>query len=75
MDPCDRCEELLQPYVDRVLSDVERAEAEVHLAHCNWCRKRYKFEEHLRMYVRQAAVEQMDPALKQKLSALRTPLL
>ena len=31
MDECDRCEELLQPYLDRVLTDSERAQAEVHL--------------------------------------------
>lgn len=73
-DPCAYCEEILQPFLDRVLSDAERAEAEVHLDACAYCRKRYRFEEHLRMFVRQAAVETMAPALKQKLAALRTPL-
>ena len=28
VDPCDKCEELLQPYLDRELTDAERAEAE-----------------------------------------------
>ena len=73
-DPCVYCEEVLQPFLDRQLSDDERAEAERHLADCDYCRKRYRFEEHLRMFVRQAAVEPMAPELKQKLAALRTPL-
>jgi anti-sigma factor (TIGR02949 family) len=75
IDPCDECEEMLQPYLDRRLSDDERAEAEAHLDGCSYCRKRYRFEEDLRTFVRQAAVEEMSPGLKQKLSALRTPLL
>jgi anti-sigma factor RsiW len=73
-DPCSYCEEILQPYLDRELSEAERAEAELHLQACEYCRKRYRFEAHLRMFVRQAAVEPMAPALKRKLAALRTPL-
>ena len=75
VDPCDRCEELLQPYLDRDLTDAERAEAEQHLDECAYCRKRYRFEEELRRFVRQAAVEEMPPELKARLAALRTPLL
>jgi anti-sigma factor RsiW len=67
VDPCDKCEELLQPYLDRELSDAERAEAELHLNGCSYCAKRYRF-------VRQAAVEEMPPDLKQKLAELRTSL-
>jgi anti-sigma factor (TIGR02949 family) len=74
-DPCEACEELLQPFLDRELSDTERVEAERHLDGCGYCRKRYRFEEELRRFVRQAAVEEMAPELKQKLSALRTPLV
>jgi mycothiol system anti-sigma-R factor len=74
VDPCEECEKLLQPYLDRELSDAERAEAEAHLDECSYCRKRYRFEEELRKFVRQAAVEEMPPALKQKLAELRTPL-
>ena len=74
VDPCDKCEEMLQPYLDRELTDLERAEAEQHLDECSYCRKRYRFEEALRRFVRQAAVEEMPPALKQKLADLRTPL-
>ena len=75
LDPCDKCEKMLQPYLDRVLTDQERDEAERHLDHCAWCRRRYRFEESLRQYVRQAVTEQMPPDLKQKLAALRTPLV
>ena len=75
VDPCDECEKLLQPYLDKQLSDSELAEAEAHLEICAYCRKRYVFEERLRMFVRQAAVEEMPPDLKQKLANLRTPLL
>ena len=74
VDPCDKCEELLQPYLDRELSDAERAEAELHLDGCSYCRKRYRFEEELRQFVRQATVEEMPPHLKQKLAELRTSL-
>jgi anti-sigma factor (TIGR02949 family) len=74
VDPCEECEKLLQPYLDRELSDSERAEAEAHLDECSYCRRRYRFEEELRKFVRQAAVEEMTPALKQRLAELRTPL-
>jgi anti-sigma factor RsiW len=73
-DPCDKCEQMLQPYLDRELTDAERLEAERHLDDCSYCRARYRFEEKLRMFVRQAAVQQMDPQLKQKLASLRTAL-
>ena len=73
-DPCDWCEEVLQPYLDRDLTEAERQEAEVHLADCKYCSKRYKFEEDLRRLVRQAVVEPMAPALKQRLSELRLEL-
>jgi anti-sigma factor (TIGR02949 family) len=72
---CDECEQWMQPYMDRVLTDAERAEAESHLDDCTYCRKRYHFEEHLRQFVRQAVVEPMPVELKQKLADLRTPLL
>ncbi len=75
IDPCDKCEELLQPFLDRVLTEAERAVAEEHLEMCSYCRKRYRFEEALRRFVRQAVSEQMPPELKTKLAELRTPLL
>lgn len=75
IDPCAKCEEVLQPYLDRELTEAERREAESHLDACDYCRKRYRFEISLRRYVRQASVEPMPPELKARLSALRTPLL
>ena len=74
LDPCAKCEEMLQPFLDRELSEDEFAIAEAHLDECGYCRKRYKFEASLRRYVRQAWAEGMPPELKEKLSALRTPL-
>jgi anti-sigma factor (TIGR02949 family) len=74
VDPCEWCEEVLQPYLDRELTEAERLEAERHLDGCSYCRKRYRFEERLRRFVRQAVVEPMEPALKQKLSELRLEL-
>jgi anti-sigma factor RsiW len=74
IDWCDKCEEMMQPYLDGSLSDTEVAEAQKHLALCSWCAKRYHFEERLRRYVRVAVSEPMSPELKVKLAALRTPL-
>jgi anti-sigma factor (TIGR02949 family) len=73
VDPCDWCEEVIQPYLDRELTDAEMKEAEAHLATCSYCGKRYRFEGSLRRYVRQA-VEPMAPELKQRLSELRLEL-
>jgi mycothiol system anti-sigma-R factor len=73
-DPCSHCEEMMQPYLDRILTDEEMAEAEAHLDECDYCRRRYRFEESLRVYVRQAVAEQMPPELREKLAALRIPL-
>jgi mycothiol system anti-sigma-R factor len=73
-DPCEKCEEAMQPYLDRALDEEERAAAEAHLAGCGYCRKRYRFEESLRRFVRRACSEEMPPELKQKLASLRTPL-
>lgn len=75
MSLCEKCEELMQPYLDRVLTDRERLEAEAHLAECGWCERRYRFEVSLRVYVRQSVQEPMPQGLKEKLLALRTPLL
>ena len=72
---CEECEQWMQPYMDRVLTDAERAEAEMHLDECAYCRRRYRFEEQVRQFVHQAVVEPMPIELKQKLAELRTPLL
>jgi anti-sigma factor (TIGR02949 family) len=71
---CEDCEQWMQPYMDRVLTDAERFEAEAHLDECSYCRRRYRFEVQLRQFVRQTFVEPMPVELKQKLADLRTPL-
>ena len=73
IDPCDWCEEVLQPYLDRELTDAEMREAESHLDGCSYCRKRYRFEESLRRYVRQS-VEPMTAEMRTRLSDLRLEL-
>lgn len=73
VDPCGKCEELMQPYLDRQLDERERVEAEQHLALCGYCACRYRFEETLRRFVRQACEEPMAPELKARLEALRVP--
>jgi anti-sigma factor (TIGR02949 family) len=74
MIPCEKCEEMMQPYLDRELTVAEQAEAEEHLDRCTYCRKRYRFEVSLRRYVRQAVNEEMPMELKVRLASLRTPL-
>jgi anti-sigma factor (TIGR02949 family) len=74
IDWCEKCEEVMQSFLDGVLSQDEVAEAQRHLDKCTWCAKRYRFEERLRHYVRIATAEPMSPELKQRLAALRTPL-
>ena len=75
MDPCEHCEEVMQPFLDRSLSLEEQVSVETHLEACPWCNKRFRFEQELRGYVRVACSEEMPPSLKEKLAALRTPLL
>jgi anti-sigma factor (TIGR02949 family) len=69
---CDRCEELLQGYLDRELTDAEHAVAQSHLDGCDYCKRRYKFEVTLRRYVRTTAAERMPPELMEKLIQLRS---
>jgi len=78
-DPgCEKCEELLQDFLDRTLDDEQHAQAEKHLDGCDYCRRRYRFEQTLRRYVRISASERMPAGLLQKLAELadqapRTP--
>jgi mycothiol system anti-sigma-R factor len=74
MDPCDHCEKIVQPYLDRSLSDEDIAFVDRHLSLCSWCARRFRFEAELRQYVRVACSEQMPVELKQKLADLRTAL-
>jgi len=69
--PCDACEELLQGYLDRELTDDEVERAESHLDGCDYCRRRYRFEVSLRTYVQTTAAERMPAGLMDKLTSLR----
>ncbi|HEY8103800.1 MAG TPA: zf-HC2 domain-containing protein [Gaiellaceae bacterium] len=70
---CEKCEELLQGYLDRDLTQDEVRVAEVHLDGCDYCRRRYRFEAHLRRYIRVSASERMPAGLLAKLAELRGP--
>ena len=74
MCDCADCEQLLQPYLDRELTEPERAEAEEHLAACDRCRRRYRFEAELRRFVRTATSEPMTAELRDRLASIRTAL-
>ncbi len=69
---CSDCEEMMQPYLDRVLSDEQMREAKEHLEACPPCEKRYRFEDTLRRYVRVAVEEPISAELQQKLVGLRS---
>lgn len=71
---CLECEERMQPYLDRVLDDHEVAEAKSHLAGCDNCDRRYRFEAKLRVFIREVAAEPMPTELAERLSALRIAL-
>ena len=70
---CEKCEQLLQGYLDRDLTTEEVVIAESHLDGCSYCRRRYRFESHLRRYIRISASERMPAGLLAKLSELRGP--
>ena len=69
--PCEACEELLQGYLDRELTDAEVELAESHLDGCDYCRRRYRFEAALRRFIKVSAVERMPEGLMAKLTELR----
>jgi hypothetical protein len=71
VNDCEKCEEALQPWLDRELSEAERVEAEAQLDRCGYCRRRYRFEETLRRYIRTSATERMPVGLLAKLAELR----
>ena len=71
-DPdCEKCEQVLHGYLDRDLGPEEVVVAEGHLDGCDYCRRRYRFEEKLRRYIRLSASERMPPGLMAKLAELR----
>lgn len=70
---CGDCEEMMQPYMDGMLTEEQVVEAKEHLEACPPCDKRFRFEERLRHFVRVATDEPMSDSLREKLTALRTP--
>ena len=72
-DPdCEKCEELLQGYLDRDLAPEEVVIAEGHLDGCDYCRRRYRFEETCAATSARAS-ERMPVGLLAKLAELRGP--
>jgi hypothetical protein len=69
---CGDCEGMMQPYMDKVLSDEQMREAQEHLEACPPCEKRYRFEESLRQYVRVSVEEPISAELQAKLAGLRS---
>ena len=69
---CDDCEQMMQPYIDGILSEEQIREAQEHLEGCPGCDKRFRFEAKLRRFVRIATDEQMPDGLKVRLAGLRT---
>ncbi|MBV8598714.1 MAG: zf-HC2 domain-containing protein, partial [Actinobacteria bacterium] len=43
---------MMQPYLDGILTDEQVREAKGHLERCPPCDKRFRFEQHLRHFVR-----------------------
>ena len=76
-DPCEKCEEMMQPFLDGSLSDDEVAEAQRHLERCSWCAKRYRFEErHFKLSKeRRTAVEMLSSRTRASLDAKKPWLL
>ena len=68
---CERCEEVMQPFLDRQLTAEEQGTAEAHLSECAYCNERYTFENELRVLVKKACNEEMSPELKAKLASLK----
>jgi anti-sigma factor (TIGR02949 family) len=68
---CERCEELLQLYVDGELDEGDAHTAEAHLDRCGYCRSRYRLERRFRAVLRQFAAEPISDELRQRLSSLR----
>lgn len=69
---CGDCEEMMQPYLDGILSDEQVREAKAHLDACPPCETRFRFEVTLRRYVRVAASEPIPVELHAKLVGLRS---
>jgi mycothiol system anti-sigma-R factor len=58
---CRDCVKVLNPYLDRELSDMEVVEVRGHLEACGGCLHMYQFEESLRRLVQVRCQEQGAP--------------
>jgi mycothiol system anti-sigma-R factor len=52
---------MLQPYLDRALTEKEVTEVESHLLVCGYCSERYVFERNLRATVKNCCCEEATP--------------
>lgn len=62
VDPCRGAETLLQPYLDRCLTETEVASIERHLESCPYCNDRYVFERRLRAQLKDCCCGEPAPA-------------
>lgn len=62
VDPCQGVEHMLQPYLDRALTEAEVATVDVHLKECSYCNDRYVFERNLRATVKTCCCQEHAPA-------------
>ena len=63
IDPCEKCEEVMQPYLDRELERRRAAPRPRRTSpSCAYCRKRYRFEESLRISCASAAPRRCRPS-------------
>lgn len=60
-DPCRGVEHLLQPYLDRALTETEVVTVERHLQDCTYCNDRYVFERTLRVAFKSCCCEERAP--------------
>jgi anti-sigma factor (TIGR02949 family) len=60
-DPCRGAESLLQPYLDRVLTEAEVARIDGHLQECSYCSARYVYARRLRTSVKSCCSEEPVP--------------
>ena len=74
MDPCAHCEEMMQPYLDHVLTEEEMDQAEAHLAECVRLPQALQVRGEPADLRAQGGDREMPAELRQKLAALRIPL-
>ena len=66
---CKETAERLQTFLDRELSEVEIEEVHIHLGACPPCLNFFRFEERLKMLVRQGACPEKAPlSLRDRIS-------